>query len=365
MAMFRTLANIAKAATFTRLGLAQPPAFVTFFVTWACNHRCIFCDVWKKVPADELSLAEIESIFAQLGRLDVVRLSGGEPFLRKDLADIVNLLDRLNKPTLTHITTNGILTRRIVEAVEGVEHPERLHIKVSIDDLGEKHDRIRGVKGAYDKALETVRELARLRESTGLHVGVNQAILDESSMGAYEALKAVMTPLNVPIYASIAYDSKATIYSEPTPDDHFDPASSVRTFGNWTPEGLQTAMRRIALDNKSNNSFLEQVVDNYFMNGLFARMVEPGPHRGPDCVALGSHLRLLPNGDVPVCLYDRTVVGNLRRTPFKELWASADVAVNRKKVAACPGCWSSCETAVSAIYTGDIWKGLRRPRAAD
>ncbi len=358
--MLLTLANIARSAICGRLGFTQPPSFVTFFVTWACNHRCVFCDVWKKTPKDEMPLGDIERVFSQLGRLDVVRLSGGEPFLRKDLAEIVNSLDRINRPSLIHITTNGILTRRIVETIERVERPGQIHIKVSIDDLGDKHDKIRGVNGAYEKAMQTVRELVRLRDTTGLHVGVNQAILDEDSLGAYEELKAVLAPMNVPVYASIAYDSKATIYSEGDGTETFDPASSLSTFGRWTPEGIERAMRRIATDNKSNNSFLEQIVDAYFMNGLYARMVEPGPHAGPRCVALGSHLRILPNGDVPVCLYDRAVVGNLRQTDFKEFWHGKEIEPFRDKVAACPGCWSSCETAVSAIYTGDIWKGLRR-----
>ncbi len=358
--MLSTLINVAQSVLMLRLGRTLKPSFVTFFVTWACNHRCIFCDVWKKEPSDEMTLAEIEAVFAQLGRLDVVRLSGGEPFIRKDLAEIINLLSGLNRPSLIHITTNGILTRRIVETLQKVERPEQIHIKVSIDDVGESHDRIRGVAGAYEKAISTVRELVRLRSETGLHVGVNQAILDEKSLVSYEALKAELAPLDVPIYASIAYDSKATIYSAPQAQDGFDPMSSVRPFGKWTPEGLLRAMRQIALDNKANNSFLEQLVDRYFMNGLFKRMVEEGPHQGPRCVALNSHLRILPNGDIPVCLYDRAIVGNLRREAFKDIWYGEEIRPFRARVDACPGCWSSCETAVSAIYTGDIWKGLRR-----
>lgn len=350
--------SVLKSIAANSIGQYQHPSFVTFFVTWACNHRCVFCDVWKKTPEDEMSVVEIEKIFKQLKKLDVLRITGGEPYTRSDLSEIINIIDAVNDPTMIHITTNGINTRRIIKSLETLNNVSKVHIKVSIDDIGEKHDDIRGVSGAYEKAIETVRELVKFRDNYGLHVGVNQAILNESSMQSYETLKSELKKYDVPVYASIAYDSSSTLYSESDEKNNFRPDSSVKPFGDWSENALEEAMSRLASDNRETGDFKERLVDNYFVNGLYDRMVKKVEKNGPRCVALNNHLRLLPNGDIPICLYNGTVVGNVREKKFKDIWFSNEIKPHRNFVRNCSGCWSSCETAVSAIYTGDIWKGL-------
>ena len=78
--------NIIKSIIKNKFNVISYPSFVTFIVTWRCNGRCIFCDVWKKQPniKEELTIEEIKKIFLQLKNIDVLRLSGGEPFLRND-----------------------------------------------------------------------------------------------------------------------------------------------------------------------------------------------------------------------------------------------------------------------------------------
>jgi Fe-coproporphyrin III synthase len=87
---------------------------LTYTVTFACNARCIMCDSWKMPPRQELTLDDVERIFAQLPRLDAVRLTGGEPFVRRDLAEIADLATRQLRPLTLHVTSNGLLTDRIV-----------------------------------------------------------------------------------------------------------------------------------------------------------------------------------------------------------------------------------------------------------
>ena len=67
-----------------RRGTRTLPRFLTYTVTFGCNARCIMCDSWKMPSPDDLSFAEIERIFQQLPRMDAVRLTGGEPFVRRD-----------------------------------------------------------------------------------------------------------------------------------------------------------------------------------------------------------------------------------------------------------------------------------------
>jgi molybdenum cofactor biosynthesis enzyme MoaA len=82
---------------------------VTFIVTWRCNLRCFMCDVWKKTDHDDMTPAEAGAIFKQFPKLDTLRLTGGEPFLRRDFDDLVgSILDNVD-PTVVHLTTAGVM----------------------------------------------------------------------------------------------------------------------------------------------------------------------------------------------------------------------------------------------------------------
>jgi MoaA/NifB/PqqE/SkfB family radical SAM enzyme len=348
---------VIKAVILNALGITQYPGFITYFVTWRCNGRCNFCDVWKKRTdySDELTVPEIIKIFRQLKKIQVLRLSGGEPFLRKDIADIVNGIDEVNAPGVIHFTTNGLLTERIIESVQAMKPAKKIHIKVSIDNIGAKHDENRGVPGAYEKAMATVKGLCALREKYGFHVGVNQGILDQNEIDSYYRLRDLLAPLGVPVFPSIAIEPTNSLYSN---TGIVDPSLSYKTFGHFSEEKLKEFMAVLVEDGKKVGDLQEQMVDRYHLKGLYNRMVlgKRSPH--PECVALNNHMRLLPNGDVPVCLYNSEIVGNLRDQDFKTVWFGEKAKSARKWVHRCKGCWQSCESAVSAIYTGDIWKGL-------
>ncbi len=140
-------------------GLKRPPAPInlTYSITNSCNSRCQSCDIWKIYPAEknrlkeELSTEEVEKIFSGIGPVYFFNISGGEPFLRKDIVDIVSLGCRYLKPRVVHIPTNALMPGRVEslvkEILEGMETwgPEdvKLTIKPSFDGVGESHDWVR------------------------------------------------------------------------------------------------------------------------------------------------------------------------------------------------------------------------------
>jgi len=154
--------HIIKSIIKNRLGLIQYPSFITFFVTWRCNCKCIMCDIWKKEKGCELNLDEIKQIFSQLKCIDTIRISGGEPFLRKDLAEIINIIDTKVNPKIIHITSNGLLTNSIIKTLQNIKPIKKIHLKISIDGIGKEHDKIRGIPEVYDKAINTVEKLSKL-----------------------------------------------------------------------------------------------------------------------------------------------------------------------------------------------------------
>lgn len=150
----------------------QLPSYLIFFVTSRCNARCRMCFNWQEMDRAEaganLNLAEIESIAKQFHTLYHLTVSGGEPFLRDDLPEIIRLFYRHSGTRSVTLTTNGLLTGRIVSAVRQVlEECPHLMVKVplSIDGVGEVHDRIRGVPGLFGRLVETCRGLEALRRS--------------------------------------------------------------------------------------------------------------------------------------------------------------------------------------------------------
>lgn len=154
------------------------PITLTYSVTAACQSRCKTCQIGAMFCQDpsrsqrDLKLEEIEKIFASMKPVYFFNMSGGEPFLRKDLPDIVRLACKYLKPRVIHTPTNAIMTDRIVEYTEQILKMIReeydptvpFTVKPSIDGVGALHDEIRGVKGNFEKLLKTIEGLKKLEE---------------------------------------------------------------------------------------------------------------------------------------------------------------------------------------------------------
>ena len=111
-----TYANIARSIVDNRAGRIELPSMVTFIVTWRCNLRCFMCDVWKKTDHDDMTPEEAKAIFKQMPRLDTLRLTGGEPFLRRDLAEVIRLYFERTKFFTCSVPTNGFGPEEIARA---------------------------------------------------------------------------------------------------------------------------------------------------------------------------------------------------------------------------------------------------------
>jgi len=165
------------------------PVQLTFFVTRKCNARCPFCFYLAGAetepdPSEELSLAEIEAISDSLGRILWVAFSGGEPYLRRDLAEISKAFHDRNKPAFLLYPTNGLLPDTVVDTTEKVllSCPNSvIVVKVSIDGIGAAHDHLRKTPGGFEKALETYRRLNRLRRRyPNLELGINTVFCSDN-----------------------------------------------------------------------------------------------------------------------------------------------------------------------------------------
>src|SRR5581483_1120168 len=132
-----------------------------------CNFTCATCNVYERKVV-ELSADEWGQVFRSLGRAPMwMTFSGGEPFLRKDLPDIIGSAIDNCRPSIVNIPTNGWFTRRVVEGVQRIctEHPDtQLVVNLSFDHhLPGRHDEIRGVAGSFEHLQATLAGLRDLR----------------------------------------------------------------------------------------------------------------------------------------------------------------------------------------------------------
>ena len=316
------------------------------------------CNIWKKQKHEEMDLGQIDTVFNQLKRLDVVRITGGEPFVRSDLVEIVNIIQQVVLPEMIHITSNGFLTEKIVNFIKRVDNPKNIHIKISIDAIGKKHDNIRGISGAYEKAIKTVKKLAALKNEFGFHLGIDQTIVDTASFDDAYILRKTCRKLGIDLYQVIAYENDAALYGLEDNVASMPPLGQFQTYGKFSKEEVE---RNLSFMNETANgidNFREKVVKRYYLMGLYNRLLLNKPKPNPKCVALQNHIRILPNADVAVCLYDSRVIGNLVREKFTQIWFGNDTKKYRDAVKKCPGCWAGCEVIPNAIYTGDIIKAI-------
>jgi MoaA/NifB/PqqE/SkfB family radical SAM enzyme len=186
---FRTLAHRFRKV----LGLATFPRSLTITITRRCNSRCIMCNIWRlgqrheELPLDVITRFLDNPRFAKLVELD---LTGGEPFLRQDLPELIRYVSHLNDRILTNLKTvalasNGLLpelvARVVEEILEGIKGKFDLAMVCSLDGLGEPHDRVRGVPGAYQKVRETIARLQQIKaNSSNFWLGIKTTILPSS-----------------------------------------------------------------------------------------------------------------------------------------------------------------------------------------
>ena len=148
----------------------RSPIQLTFFLTRRCNARCPFCFYLSdrdnsEENLSELSLDEIEKISSSIGRLLLLSFSGGEIFLRDDILEISRVFYERNKPAIILFPTNGLLTDVIREKIEAILkycNKSTIVVKLSLEGLEYLHDSIRGVKGGFQKTMDTYEALCEL-----------------------------------------------------------------------------------------------------------------------------------------------------------------------------------------------------------
>lgn len=326
------------------------PYKLTLALTYRCNFRCLACRTWSRPPAPEMSLGEIESFFARNPDFSWVDLTGGETALREDLPEIIAAIaSRSRRLLLLHFPTNGYLVERVLAAARSALRAgiPRFIVSVSLDGPPELHDRLRGVKGAFARALET---FVRLR-AAGAESYLGMTLQAENFRRVEETLAAVKREIprveSSDLHFNLAH--RSFFYNNPgevslLPDKPEDLISFLpRMRGAWRPE-----------------RFLER---RYL--SLSRAYLRAGKCPLP-CLALSASCFIDPSWTLYPCAgYDRQL-GNLRPEDFSlsRLWSAPAVSALQREIIAgvCPQCWTPCEAYQTIL--GNLWprKGSKGAR---
>jgi len=133
---------------------------IVLAVTYECNSRCQFCNIWKSHTRFSCNPIYYNKLPLTMKN---VNLSGGEPFLRDDLLDIIKIISRRSPKSKIVISTNGFLPSKIKQTMQRVvKFRKDIGVAVSLDGFGKVHEELRRFPGGFCLATETIRLLKEL-----------------------------------------------------------------------------------------------------------------------------------------------------------------------------------------------------------
>lgn len=289
----------------------------SIIVTYRCPMRCKMCNIWDNPTSPESEFKP--ELLEKLPRMRSVNITGGEPFVREDIEEIVKVL--LKKTDRIVFSTSGYFSDRIIALAK--KYPQ-IGYRISIEGLSCKNDELRGRLGGFDKGLRTLLELRRLGIKDigfGITVSNNNS---KDMLDLYELNRNLKMQFATASFHNSFYfhksDNKVTNVDEVCSD--FD-------------ELIQRLMKE-----KSPKSWFRAFFNlgliNYIKGGRRMLPCEAGSEN----FFIDPHGNVLPcNGMEHSCWYD--TMGNLHDVDtFEELWNSEQAKAVRDKVAHCPkSCW--------------------------
>lgn len=300
-------------------------------VTYNCNAKCTMCNIWQQTSQNEMMPIEYSKLPKSLVDINI---TGGEPFLRQDLVDIINVITQNNPKVRIVISSNGFLTRRIVEYMKEIKQINpRTALALSLDGINSKHNETRGIPNAFDLVMNTIDGL-KLDGFDDIRLGYTASTNNiEELPKVYELTKE----LGVEFTVSVVHNS----------DNYFNIDS------NQMPEAttLDKYLNNI-IKNESKTLNLRKLGRTFYMKGL-SKYAHTNK-RELKCRALKDFFYLDPQANVYPCNILEKPIGSLREKSFSKIWAAKETDNLRSYCEHCNSCWMVC-TAKSSIRK-EPWK---------
>jgi len=322
---------------------------INFAVTYECNSRCKHCNIWRKCKENtkiiekELKLTEVEKTFEKSQYLNCIQsigITGGEPFLRKDLTDLCGFFIKKFPNAAISIPTNALMPDLVIAELEKIINtfgPEiNIFLSISLDGIGKTHDEIRGMPGNYSRVLKLI-DLIK-EKVPSINRGISFTIMPQNYKDLLEVYKLSkkndidfgfqFAQISESFYGNIENTFE---WNEKKLDEAGDIINSI--FKKYTAK--EKILKKMWL------SFF--AINKYYISHMVS--YQKNPHRMSKCYSGTHSLFIDPYGNIFPCIILNKKFGNIREMDFDKIWLSEEAKkirefIKDKKCA----CWTPCET---------------------
>lgn len=325
-------------------GYALPPFHTIIFISSNCNLECSVCLSMRKQKDREMSFEEVKEVIRKIPRFSLVSFSGGEPFFRRDILDILRFTSRLNK---CDVFTNGtFLNEAAVKELVMMGPRSMLHnglvgVDISIRGLEEVHDSITRLKGSFKKTIEGIRILQEEKKRQGKKYPllITRTLIIPQNVHLLSRIFALGEELGAYMCNFILYDRIGFSSDSLRTDPFAEVEDNLRPHEMIAPEVLEEQfglIQQMSRKSKVRFSFTPPwmpppEVVKYYNNGISL-----ADYR---CFFPWFRLLVLPNGDIRVC--SGKLAGNLLQEKLGRLWNN-DVFRQFRKELKNRGMFSTC-----------------------
>jgi radical SAM protein with 4Fe4S-binding SPASM domain len=347
----RRSAHLGLALVKATVSRPAAPLKLNWCLTYWCQYRCKTCNIWQRKPTDELTTDEILTFVRENPHVTWADLTGGEIFLRPDIDDIfAAIISGWQRLAILHFPTNGFLTDRIVKSVERIARrgPTHTIVTVSLDGDEQTNDHIRGIKGGFNRQIETFNALRRIA-------------------GVEVVFGVTLSAYNVGRFAE-TFEACAQACPDLTIDDvHLNVAQvSGHYYGNDNLEQVAPTRQQVERELASYRRLRGPARSaKHLLERAFLRYLEEYLRTGRTpmaCHALRASCFVDPWGVVYPCISYSRPIGRLRETGMRlgPIWEAHETQQLQHDIwqGDCPQCWTACEAYQSIL--GNLLAGRFR-----
>ena len=343
---FKHKLNIAQ-RVFKSLVFGQVPNYAIVYVDGRCNMHCSFCcyAAMDARNSSNIMPSDWGHTFKRAKSLLHLTITGGEPFLRKDLTEIISEIINSSGVPRVSIKSNGFYLKRIKEYIpELIKRHKNTEFTLSISLDGPKdiHDKVREFKGAYDKVVETINTMEKYRKEKNFFLRLASVLTTETKDFLPGLLKQ----------------------TEKWPID-FHEVILVRDIPDDEQLKLKEIYRQLSENQQKKASeswkkgFNGKMFDKLYKETI--KRLEKNKNHSP-CVAGSRFVEIFPDGVVRGCevekLWNISSIGKVEKTKDIVDILNSKKAKDFSKIAKDCSCTFECANAISTVYDTKNWPSL-------
>ena len=317
-----------------------PPSVLVYNITYRCNAKCTMCENWRKGSSDELNEEDISVLMEDplFARLEYLNISGGEPTLRDDLPEIIETIGgRLPDLKKISVNTTGLTPSLVENSCPRIiryctDTGRSLSIRLSLDGIGDTHEQVRNVPGAFRKVEKSLNYLMDLRNSWSFQLGIETTVQpvninDITFIRDYAGEKGLDTVFYSALISENSYSNLAR------KNDILLSPGDRETFIGFLESEIE------------NSPFLAA---NAYVYGKLLQHLRGDTQRHMPCPFTNQGIVMDPDGRIRYCLYSKPLDSALDRTPTSIYFDPRNLAYRDRMIrTVCRTCQSPCLAGVS------------------